>query len=72
MLLQLFQEATSNDSSDATMVGTFPAEAAARILAAPDAGSETVMVPILAPILLARKNADFTRAVRFGVLPFGA
>ena len=39
MLLQLFQEATLNESSDTTMVGTFPAEAAARILAAPDKGA---------------------------------
>ena len=38
MLLQLFQEASENDSADATIVGTFPAEAASRILKAPDSG----------------------------------
>ena len=45
MLLQLFQEATENDSADSTMVGTFPAEVASRILEVPDSGTISVAAP---------------------------
>ena len=71
MLLQLFQEATENDSADTTMVGTFPAEAASRILKAPDSGAETILAP-LASLLPSQKHADYLRALKYGVLPFGA
>ena len=71
LLLQLFQEAAENDSADPTMVGTFPAEAASRILKFPDSGAVDILVPLVS-LLPSQKHAEYLKALKYGVFPFGA